>query len=68
MKCRREMLARELRGGKGHTLAVDVVRIACTGIVIVIAVERAYSAVGCESCMVNTDFQCCRGPKLPKPA
>ncbi len=33
---------------EGHTLAVEVVRIACTGILVVIAVERACSAAWME--------------------
>ncbi len=44
MRLWREVLEGEHgREGEGHTLAVEVVRIACTGIFVVIAVERTCS-------------------------
>ena len=41
-------LWREVLEGERHTLAVEVVRIACTGILVVIAVERPCSAARME--------------------
>ena len=45
-RCWREVECGRKR--EGHTLAVEVVRIACTGMFVVIAVERPCSAVEME--------------------